>query len=88
MAERFKAMQERKREFGGGGGGGRSRYGGRDNGGGEGRFFGLGSIQPRGGGGFHGRDREKPPVMNSGRSNSRPSIARSHLAVSGWSFAS
>jgi hypothetical protein len=61
MAERFQGMQERKREFGGG----RNRYGNRDNDGG-GRFFGLGSINPRGG--QNGRDREKPPVMNSGRS--------------------
>jgi len=58
-------MQERKREFGGGGGGGgRNRYGNRDNDGGGGRFFGLGSINPRGG--QNGRTREKPPVMNSG----------------------
>jgi hypothetical protein len=64
MAERFHAMQERKREFGGGGGGGRNRYGNRDNDGGGGRFFGLGSINPRGG--QNGRTREKPPVMNSG----------------------
>ncbi|UJR25523.1 hypothetical protein I4U23_006869 [Adineta vaga] len=64
MAERFKAVQEKKREFGGGGnGGGRNRYGNRDNDG-EGRFFGLGSINPRGG--FNGRDHQKPPVMNSG----------------------
>jgi hypothetical protein len=61
MAERFKAMQERKREFGGGGG--RNRYGNRDNDGG-GRFFGLGSINSRGS--QNGRDREKLPVMNSG----------------------
>ncbi len=65
MAERFHAMQERKREFGGGGGGGRNRYGNRDNDGG-GRFFGLGSINSRGGQNG-GRDREKLPVMNSGR---------------------
>lgn len=60
MAERFHGMQERKREFGGG----RSRYGNRDNDDG-GRFFGLGSMNTRGG--QHGRDRAKPPVMNSGK---------------------
>jgi hypothetical protein len=60
MAERFHSMQERKREFGGG----RNRYGNRDNGGGGGRFFGLGSLNSRPG--QNGRDREKPPVMNSG----------------------
>ena len=68
MAQRFREMQDRKREFGGGGGGGsggggRNRYGNREDDGG-GRFFGLGSIHPRGGRG--GRDREKPNVMNSG----------------------
>jgi hypothetical protein len=61
MAERFKAMQDKKREFGGG----RNRYGTRDNDGGGGRFFGLGSVNPREG--QNGRGREKPPVMNSGR---------------------
>jgi hypothetical protein len=64
MAERFHAMQERKREFGGG----RNRYGSRDNDGGGGRFFGLGSLNPRGG--QQGRTRDKPPVMNSGKSPS------------------
>ena len=63
MAQRFREMQDRKREFGGGGGGGRNRYGNRDDDGG-GRFFGLGSIHPRGDRG--GRSREKPNVMNSG----------------------
>lgn len=63
MADRFRAMQERKREFGGGGGGGRNRYGNRDNDGGS-QFFGLGSLNSRGG--QQGRGREKPPVMNSG----------------------
>ena len=61
MATRFQAVLDRKREFGGGG---QNRYGNRNNDGG-GRFFGLGSINPRGGG-QHGRDREKPQVMNSG----------------------
>jgi hypothetical protein len=60
MAERFHAMQERKREFGGG----RNRYGNRDNDGG-GRFFGLGSLNSQGG--QQGRSRDKPPVMNSGK---------------------
>ncbi|CAF1252655.1 unnamed protein product [Adineta steineri] len=60
MADRFKAMQDRKREFGGG----QNRFGNRDNGGG-GRFFGLGSINPRGG--HNGRDRDKLPSMNSGK---------------------
>ncbi|CAF4800449.1 unnamed protein product, partial [Rotaria sp. Silwood2] len=59
MAERFQTMQERKREFNGG----RNHYGNRGNDG-DGRFFGLGSINPRGN--QNGRDREKPPVMNSG----------------------
>ncbi|CAM2702774.1 unnamed protein product [Rotaria socialis] len=60
MAERFKTMQDRKRDFPGA----RNRYGNRDNDG-EGRFFGLGSFNSRGG--RNGRDREKPPVMNSGK---------------------
>ena len=63
MAERFKAMQDRKREMGGGGGG-RSRFGNRDNDSGGGRFFGLGSLNPRPS--HNGRGREKLPVMNSG----------------------
>ena len=62
MAERFHAMQDRKREFGGGGGS-HSRYGNRNNDG-SGRFFGLGSINSRGN--HNGRDREKLPTMNSG----------------------
>ncbi|CAF3836647.1 unnamed protein product [Rotaria magnacalcarata] len=60
MAERFKTMQDRKRDFPGA----RNRYGNRDNDG-EGRFFGLGSFNSRGG--RNERDREKPPVMNSGK---------------------
>ncbi|CAF0936895.1 unnamed protein product [Adineta ricciae] len=56
MAERFKAVQDKKREFGSG----RNRYGN----GGEGRFFGLGSINPRGG--SNARDRPQLPAMNSG----------------------
>jgi hypothetical protein len=65
MAERFHAMQERKREFGGG----RNRYGNRDNdnGGGGGRFFGLGSLNSRGG--QYGRNHDRPPAMNSGMSH-------------------
>ncbi|CAF0728009.1 unnamed protein product [Rotaria sp. Silwood1] len=59
MAERFQTMQERKREFTGG----RNRFGNRDNDG-DGRFFGLGSLNSRGN--QNGRDREKLPVMNSG----------------------
>ncbi len=60
MAERFQAIQERKREFDGS----HNRDGNRDNDGG-GRFFGLnGSINSRGD--HNGRDREKLSVMNSG----------------------
>lgn len=58
MAQRFQAMQERKRELNGG----RNRYGNRDNEN-TGRFFGLGSIGSKPG--YNGRDREKMPAMNS-----------------------
>ncbi len=83
MAERFHAMQERKREFGGG----RNRYGNRDNdSGSSGRFFGLGSTNPRGG--QNGRGREKPPVMNSGIMSELFSIKIMFSLILGWSFSS
>ncbi|CAF1010228.1 unnamed protein product [Rotaria sordida] len=59
MAERFQTMQERKREFTGG----RNRYGNRGNDG-DGRLFGFGSMNSQGN--HNGRDRERPPAMNSG----------------------
>ena len=61
MAARFKEMQDRKRDFGGT----RNRYGNRNDNN-NGRFFGLGSIQSRGNDQYGG-NREKTPVMNSGK---------------------
>lgn len=80
MATRFQAVLDRKREFGG-----QNRFGNRNNDGG-GRFFGLGSMNSRGGG-QHGRDREKPQVMNSG-THRRCSLAYFHSVCVdlGWSF--
>ena len=82
MATRFQAMQERKREFGGG----QNRYGNRGNDDGDGRFFGLGSVNPRGGR-QHGRDREKPPAMNSGNYEQHLYCSLLSFAL-GWSFSS
>lgn len=63
MAERFKLIQDRKRDFGGN----RNRYGNRHENDG-GRFDGFGSFNSRGND-QNRRFREKPPVMNSGESN-------------------
>lgn len=60
MAERFKLIQDRKRDLGGN----RNRYGNRHENDGS-RFDGLGSFNSRGND-QNRRFREKPPVMNSG----------------------